>query len=159
VCAKLHMDELTGRRVGILVLEAAEQTEVLVVRRALEEAGAATALVTKRSAGDYDALVVLSGIGRDAIRVVRLFVEARKPVGAIGRGQELLVEADVLRGRIVTSEPALEAGIRAAGAYWLDAEVVTDRSLVTSRGPADLPLFCLRFAEEIAAAARQPSRA
>jgi protease I len=152
------MDELTGKRVAILVFDAAEQVEFPVARRALEEAGAITELATQGTADAYDALLVLGGIGPDAVRVVRGFFDAGKPVGAIGQGQELLVEADVLRGRIVTSLPSLEADIRAAGAYWLDAEVVTDRSLITSRGLADLPLFCLRFVEEVAAEARQPSR-
>jgi protease I len=81
---------------------------------------------------------------------VRGFFEAGKPVGAICHGLWTLVEADVLRGRTLTSYPSLQTDIRNAGGEWVDEEVVTDQGLVTSRNPDDLPAFCSKLVEEIA---------
>jgi protease I len=60
----------------------------------------------------------------------------------------MLVEADVVRGRTMTSWPSLETDIRNAGGQWVDREVVVDRGLVTSRKPDDLPAFCAKMIEE-----------
>jgi protease I len=110
------------------------------------------------SAGDYDALIVPGGcVGADklrgdadAVRLVRGFFDAGKPVGVICHGPWTLVEADVVRGRTVTSWPTLTTDIRNAGGTWVDREVVTDNGLVTSRKPDDLPAFCPRIVEEFA---------
>ena len=99
--------------------------------------------------GDYDGLVIPGGVANpDALRMderavalARAFVEHDKPVAAICHGPWLLVEADVVRGRTVTSWPSLQTDIRNAGGEWVDKEVVTDQKLVTSRKPADIPAF------------------
>jgi protease I len=110
------------------------------------------------SPGDYDALIVPGGtVGADTLRsdeeavaFVRGFFEQEKPVGVICHGPWTLVEADVVRGRTLTSYPSLQTDIRNAGGEWVDEEVVTDQGLVTSRNPDDLPAFCSKLVEEIA---------
>ena len=110
------------------------------------------------SPGDYDALIVPGGtVGADTLRgdeeavaFVRGFFEQEKPVGVICHGPWTLVEADVVRGRTLTSYPSLRTDIRNAGGEWVDEEVVTDQGLVTSRNPDDLPAFCSKLVEEIA---------
>jgi protease I len=94
---------------------------------------------------------------------MRSFVEAAKPVAAICHAPWMLVEADVVRGRTVTSWPSLRTDLRNAGASWVDREVVTDKGLVTSRKPDDIPAFNKKMVEEFAegvnAGQRQPARA
>jgi len=106
-------------------------------------------LVAGVHAADYDALVLPGGVAnpdvlrmdKDAVRFVRAFFEAGKPVAAICHGPWTLVEADVVRGRTLTSWPSLRTDIRNAGGTWVDQEVVVDSGLVTSRKPDDLPAF------------------
>jgi protease I len=106
---------------------------------------------------DYDALVLPGGVANpDALRTeakavgfVRHFFDAKKPVAAICHGPWTLVEADVVRGRRLTSWPSLKTDIRNAGGSWVDEEVVVDKGLVTSRKPDDLPAFCKKMIEEI----------
>jgi protease I len=98
---------------------------------------------------DYAALVLPGGvINPDALRIderavmfVRAFLDAGKPVAAICHGPWTLIEADGVRGRVLTSWPSLRSDLRNAGATWVDQEVVVDGSLVTSRKPDDLPFF------------------
>jgi protease I len=107
--------------------------------------------------GDYDGLVLPGGVANpdflradeDAVRFVRAFFEAGKPVAAICHGPWTLVEADVVRGRTLTSWPSIKTDIRNAGGEWVDEEVHVDSGLVTSRKPDDLPAFCDKLAEEI----------
>jgi protease I len=107
-------------------------------------------VVTAAAPGDYDALVLPGGVAnpdrlridRDAVAFVRAFMDVDKPVAAICHGPWLLVEADVVRGRSLTSWPSLATDIRNAGGLWVDRAVETDQRLVTSRKPDDLPAFC-----------------
>jgi protease I len=115
-------------------------------------------------ADDYDALVLPGGVGNpdtlrmddDAVRFVREFVERGRPVAVICHGPWTLVEADVVRGRTLTSWPSLQTDIRNAGGNWVDREVVTDDNLTSSRKPDDLPAFCRTLVEQFA---RTPVRA
>ena len=116
------------------------------------------ATVGDSSAADFDALVLPGGVANpdqlrtdpDVVRFVRDFFEAGKPVGVICHGPWTLVEADVLRGRTLTSWPSLKTDIRNAGATWVDEECHVDRGLVSSRKPDDLPAFCAKIVEEFA---------
>jgi len=109
------------------------------------------------SADDYDGLVVPGGtVGADTLRgnpeavgFIRSFFEQSKPVGVICHGPWTLVEADVVRGRTLTSSPTLQTDVRNAGGNWVDEEVVVDEGLVTSRNPDDIPAFCAKVVEEI----------
>ena len=116
--------------------------------------------VDEVSADEYDALVLPGGLGNpDALRgneaavsFVRDFVESGKPVGVICHGPWTLVEADVVRGRRLTSWPSVQTDIRNAGGNWVDAEVVIDGNITSSRKPDDLPAFCRTIVEQFAAA-------
>jgi protease I len=113
--------------------------------------------VSDISADDYDGLVLPGGVANpdalrtdeDAVSFVRAFFEAGKPVAAICHAPWTMVEADVVRGRKLTSWPSLQTDIRNAGGEWVDEEVVVDAGLVTSRKPDDLPAFCDKAVEEI----------
>ena len=115
------------------------------------------------SADEYDALVLPGGVGNpdtlrtneDAVAFVRDFVESGKPVGVICHGPWTLVEADVVRGRTLTSWPSLQTDIRNAGGTWVDEEVRVDGDLITSRKPADLPAFCRTIVEVFSGTAGQ----
>ena len=106
---------------------------------------------------DFDALVLPGGLyNPDTLRAnpaavdfVRSFGQAGKPIAAICHGPWLLIEADVVRGRKLTSWPAIKTDVRNAGGRWVDEEVVVDNGLVTSRKPDDLPAFNRKMIEEI----------
>ncbi|MGO9882003.1 MAG: type 1 glutamine amidotransferase domain-containing protein [Solirubrobacteraceae bacterium] len=114
--------------------------------------------VAKASTDDYDGLILPGGtVNADQLRVasdvtsfVTDYFKAGKPVGAICHGPWMLVEADLVRGRTLTSWPSLQTDIRNAGGEWVDEEVVVDDGLVTSRKPDDLPAFCEKIVEEFA---------
>lgn len=109
----------------------------------------------------YDALLLPGGVMNPdtlrteplAVNFVRSFFDDGKPVAAICHGPWMLVEADVVRGLRLTSWPSLRTDIRNAGGEWVDQEVVSDRRLVTSRKPADLPAFIRRAVELFSQAA------
>ena len=173
---------LNGKRVAILVAEGFEQSEMVGPRRALEQAGAETAIVSpakdevqgwnhfdkgdrfhvdvqvdQAKAEDYDALLLPGGVANPdqlrvnapAVQFVKRFFESGKPVGVICHGPWTLIEAGVVRGRTLTSWPSLKTDLTNAGAKWVDQEVVTDKGLVSSRKPADLPAFSRKLIEEI----------
>jgi protease I len=93
-------------------------------------------------------------MNEDALALVKAFFEAEKPVAAICHAPWLLVEADVVNGRRVTSWPSLQTDLRNAGAEWVDEEVVVDGNLVTSRKPDDLSAFTNELVELFAGAAK-----
>ncbi len=166
--------ELEGLRVAILVENGFEQVEMTEPRRALNEAGAKTTLISpagnrvrgwnhkewgdefpvdlpldQASPDDFDAYLQPGGVmspdrlrmNPKAVQFVRGFFDARKPAAVICHGPWMLVEADVVRGRTLTSWPSLRTDIRNAGGTWVDREVVREELLVTSRKPDDLPAF------------------
>ncbi len=106
---------------------------------------------------DYDALVLPGGVinpdilrrEEKAVAFVQAFFKAKKPVAAICHGPQILVDADVLKNRKVTSFNSIKNDLKNAGALWEDSEVVVDNGLVTSRDPNDLPAFNKKMVEEI----------
>jgi protease I len=109
-------------------------------------------------ADDYDALLLPGGVLNPdklrrepaAVEFVRSFFQNGKPVAAICHGPQMLIEAEVVRGRKMTSFPSVKTDLINAGALWLDQAVVTDRGLVTSRKPDDIPQFNEKMIEEFA---------
>jgi len=118
------------------------------------------------SADEYDGMVVPGGtVGADnlrgsdeAVSFVHSFFDQAKPVGVICHGPWTLVEADVVKGRTLTSYPTLRMDIRNAGGNWVDDEVVVDQGLVTSRNPNDLPAFSSKIVEEFAEGKHEDKR-
>jgi protease I len=139
--------EQAGAEIELISLEEGEiqgfnhydKADKFTVDRAVEGA----------SAEDYDALVLPGGVGNpdtlradeNAVRFVKEFFESGKPVAAICHAPWLLVEADVARGRKLTSFWSIKTDVKNAGGNWVDEEVVHDGNLVTSRSPDDLPAF------------------
>lgn len=107
---------------------------------------------------DYDALLLPGGVmnpdtlrmNDDVVDFVREFFDEGKPVAAICHAPQLLIESDVVEGRLLTSYASIRTDLENAGAHWVDEEVVVDNGLVTSRSPADLPAFCRKMVEEFA---------
>lgn len=120
----------------------------------------------RASPADYDGLVLPGGVANpdflrtqpDAVAFVRGFFEEGKPVAVICHGPWTLIEADVVRGRTLTSWPSLQTDLRNAGATWVDEEVHVDNGLVSSRKPDDLPAFCAKLVEEMAEGAHPERR-
>jgi len=113
-------------------------------------------LVSDANPDDYAGLVLPGGVANpdflrldpDAVRFVRTLFEQGKPVAAICHGPWTLVEADVVKGRPLTSWPSLRTDIENAGGHWVDEQVHVDQGLVTSRKPDDLPAFRDKMIEE-----------
>ena len=109
---------------------------------------------------EYDALLLPGGVANPdrlrmdqrAVQFVREFMLADKPVGAICHALWMLVEADAVAGRTLTSWPSLQTDIRNAGGNWVDEVVHTDDRLITSRKPDDLPEFCATIVREFESA-------
>jgi len=114
------------------------------------------ATVSDCDVADFDGLVLPGGVANpdalrldhDAIDFIRRFVEAGKPVAAICHAPWTLVEADVVKGKTLTSWPSLRTDLTNAGASWVDEELVVDGNLVTSRKPDDLPAFCKALVDQ-----------
>jgi protease I len=174
---------LQGKKVAIIAADMVEQAELVEPRKALDEAGAETHLISLKpgriqgfdhfdpadtfqvdktieeaDVSDYDALMIPGGVGNpdqlrgdeNVVAFVRDFFQSGKPVAAICHAPWVLVEADVVRDRRVTSWPTLQTDIRNAGGNWVDQEVVVDQGLVTSRKPDDIPAFNAKMVEEFA---------
>jgi protease I len=178
-----EMPTLSGLKVAILVADGFEQVEMTEPRKALQEAGADTRIVSPAGgqvqgwnhhdkadkfdvdvalddaeSRDFGALLLPGGVANPdqlrtlprAVDFVREFVQAGKPVAVICHGPWTLIEADVVKGRNMTSWPSLKTDLVNAGAHWTDKEVVIDPGLVSSRKPADIPAFNRAMIEEFA---------
>ena len=162
---------LDGKRIAILAEEGFEDSELIEPMRALKDAGARVLIVGSGSqetyrgkrgsttvkvdatadrvkAEDFDAIIVPGGYAPDKMRLhqsmvdlVRQAHDLGKVVATICHGPQLLISADIVRGHRVTSWPSIAVDLRNAGADWVDAPVVKDGNIVTSRKPADLPRF------------------
>ena len=116
-------------------------------------------LIGDVEAGDYDALLLPGGVGNPdrlrmepaAVALVRAFADAGKPVAAICHGPWLLVEADVIRGKRVTSWPSIRTDLRNAGGEVVDEAAVTDGNIITSRNPGDVAAFTEALAKALLA--------
>jgi protease I len=115
-------------------------------------------VVRDASVDEFDALLIPGGtvnadklrLDGSAVEFVRDFVESGKPVGVICHGPWTLVEADVVKGRTLTSYPSVRTDLRNAGAHPVDEEVVIDGNLTSSRSPKDLPAFCAAIVDQFA---------
>jgi protease I len=115
-------------------------------------------LLQEADSDDYDALLLPGGVMNpdqlrqipEAVEFVRAFFEEGKPVAAICHGPQILIDADVVRGRKLTSYPSIKTDLINAGARWVDEKVVVDQGLVTSRKPDDIPAFNQKMIEEFA---------
>jgi protease I len=157
---------LDGKRIAILAEEDFEDSELIEPLRSMKNAGARVVIVgtgSKESyrgkrgnatisvdtkAEDFDAVIIPGGYAPDKMRrdpsmveLVKKAYELGKVVAAICHGPQLLISANVVRGRKVTSWPSIAVDLENAGANWVDAPVVQDGNLITSRKPADLPRF------------------
>ena len=162
---------LAGKRIAILVEEDFEDSELMEPLRAMKDAGArvvivgsgsktsykgkrgsavikADATADKVNHGDFDAVIVPGGYAPDRMRLYQPMIDLVKKIhdngkliAAICHGPQLLVSADVVRGKRITSWPSIAADLKNAGAIWSDEPVVRDGNLITSRKPADLPKF------------------
>ncbi|MPV37329.1 type 1 glutamine amidotransferase domain-containing protein [Georgenia subflava] len=173
------MAELNGKRVAFLLTNGFEDSEFTDPWEAVTKAGGEAVLVSPESgtisgknghtatvdlaaseakAEDFDGLVLPGGVANgdklrmddDAVSFTRSIFDQHKPVGVICHGGWILTDADVLKGRTLTSYPSLKTDLKNAGATWVDEEVHVDAGLVSSRTPKDLPAFNAKLVEELA---------
>ena len=142
-----HRVTVVGSRHGESLLGKRGESRALVDQTADEVA-----------VSDFDAMVIPGGHGPDHLRLdskivefTRAFMESGKPVAAICHGPQLLIEADTVRGRTLTSWPSVRKDLVNAGAHWVDRAVVEDGNLITSRKPDDLDAFCETLLERLQA--------
>jgi protease I len=174
-------EKLAGKKVAILAADGFEEVELTKPRKALEDAGAKTSVVSLKSGKiqgmnhadkgatvdvdltladakpqEFDALLIPGGLmnpdtlrsNDEALEFVRHFFRQGKPVAAICHAPWVLIDAEVVSGRTITSWPAIRTDVRNAGATWVDQDVVVDNGLVTSRKPDDIPAFNEKMIEE-----------
>ena len=162
---------LDGKRIAILAEEGFEDSELIEPLRAMKNAGARVLVVgsgsqesyrgkrgsitvrvdttaDKVKVEDFDAIIVPGGYAPDRMRLhqpmidlVREAYHLGKVIAAVCHGPQLLISADIVRGRRLTSWPSIAVDLKNAGADWVDAPLVQDGNLITSRKPADLPRF------------------
>jgi protease I len=147
---------LKGRRVAILVAEGFEQSEMVEPRKALEQAGAETSIVSPAK-GEVQGWNHFDKADRFNVDVPIEAADA-DDYDALLLPPWTLIEAGVVKGRTITSWPSLKTDLVNAGAKWVDQEVVTDKGLVSSRKPADIPAFSRKLIEEIGEAQHAPGR-
>lgn len=163
------VEAIQGKRIAVLVEQNFEDVELTQPVEELRAAGATVEIVgpgngeytgkkgtvvredlvaANVSAADYDGLVVPGGgapekmrMSPDMVRLVKEFNDQGKTIAAVCHGPQLLISADILRGRNATSTPTVAIDVQNAGANWYDEEVVEDGNLITSRKPDDLPAF------------------
>jgi protease I len=176
------MTDIKKSRILIIATDGFEQSELLVPRDKLKQAGAEVHVASPNGRAirgwkdadwgesvdvdlkiadakpdQYDALVIPGGqinpdklrVDADAMGVVKAFLKDGKVVAAICHGPWLLVEADAVRGRSVTSYKSIKTDLVNAGGKWVDQEVAADKGIVTSRSPEDLDAFCSKILEEL----------
>jgi protease I len=162
---------LEGKRIAILAEEDFEDSELMEPLRAMKDAGArvvvvgsgskksykgkrGTATITadttadKVKADEFDAVIIPGGYAPDKMRLQQSMIELvrkahdlGKIIAAVCHGPQLLISADIVRGRRLTSWPSVAVDLKNAGATWVDESVVRDGNIITSRKPADLPKF------------------
>ena len=174
------MADLNGKKVAVIATHGFEDSELSSPVEAVKEAGANVTIISTDSSepikgkngtsvdvdlasaeanpADYDALILPGGTGNadkirmdeNAVGFVAKHVEADKPVGVICHGGWILTDADVLKGRTLTSFPSIKTDLKNAGASWVDEEVHVEKGWVSSRTPDDLPAFNKAIVEEFA---------
>ncbi|AKK02346.1 type 1 glutamine amidotransferase domain-containing protein [Corynebacterium epidermidicanis] len=173
------MSKLLGKKIAVLVTNGFEDSELTRPIEAVKTAGAEVVVISTESgeiegkngttvavdletakavAADFDALLLPGGVNntdtirtdKHAVAFVAEIFAAAKPTGVICHGGSILTDADVLRGRTLTSYPSIKTDLVNAGANWVDEEVHVDRGLVSSRTPADLDAFNAKIVEEFA---------
>ena len=162
---------LEGKRIAILAEEDFEDSEIMEPLRAMKDAGARVVVVgsgSKKSykgkrgsatitadttadkvkADEFDAVIIPGGYAPDKMRLKQSMIELvrkahdlGKIIAAVCHGPQLLISADIVRGRRLTSWPSVAVDLKNAGATWVDESVVRDGNIITSRKPADLPRF------------------
>ena len=162
---------LSGKRIAILAEEGFEDSELVEPMKAMKNSDATVIIIgsgtqetykgkrgratitvdttaDKVNATDFDGIIVPGGYAPDKMRVheslvnlVKTGYNAGKIIAAICHGPQLLISADIVRGRQVTSWPSIAVDLRNAGAVWVDAPVVRDGNIITARKPADVPRF------------------
>ncbi|HSP61310.1 MAG TPA: type 1 glutamine amidotransferase domain-containing protein [Ornithinimicrobium sp.] len=182
------MADLDGRTIAFLATDGFEDSELTSPWEAVTAAGARAVLVSPGTGtisgkngheatvdettadsdpARFDGLVLPGGVvnadhvrmDEGAVAFAKHFFEAGKPVGVICHGAWILTDADVLRGRTLTSYSSLQTDLRNAGATWVDEEVHVDQGLVSSRTPEDLPAFNAKVVEEFAEGRHEGQRA
>lgn len=186
----MAMNTLNGLKVAILITDGFEQVEMTEPRKALNDAGAQTSIISPKTdrvrawnltnwgdefpvdvaldsarAEDFDALHLPGGVMNpdqlrtipQAVSFVRAFFDAGKPVSVICHGPWTMIDAEVVKGKRITSWPSLKTDLRNAGAEWVDQQVVRDGNVVSSRKPDDIPAFNSEVINLFSQASSQPA--